>query len=61
MYPNTDLLHRFNLAKKDPVVVVLRWSMWLVGVLFFGRVEVWLWGALCELQNRRYRALVPLD
>lgn len=61
MTKNSDLVERFNRAKKDPVVVALRWSMRGVDLLFFGWPHDLLWDALCRLQDRRYLSLVPLD
>lgn len=58
---NDEFMTRFKNAGRDPIVLACSAVMWLGGVLFFGRVELWIWNRAVALQNRRYAHLVPLD
>lgn len=55
-----DFMKRFRRASWDPIIVATSVGLRLVDLLLWGATADRAWNALCRLQARRYRAVMPL-
>lgn len=55
-----DFMKRFRRASRDPIIVATSVGLYLVDLLLWGSIANRAGNALCRLQARRYRAVMPL-
>lgn len=54
-----DFMKRFRRASWDPIIVATSVGLYLVDLLLWGAIADRSWSALCALQARRYRVILP--
>jgi hypothetical protein len=54
-----DFMRRFRRASWDPIILATSVGLRLVDLLLAGSIANRSWNALCALQARRYRAILP--
>lgn len=54
-----DFMKRFRRASWDPIILATSVGLYLVDLLLWGAIADRSWNALCGLQARRYRVILP--